>query len=327
MRTPEFPDVEGQFGLATRDQLKVAGFTRAAVRHAAGRDWRQVRPGVYAPHRGQLDADTRLAAAALWAGPHAVLTGALALHRHGIHQADTSQALFLVPATARSRQDGRARTIRSARPARVALHVGCVMVVSVERALTDLANHGDGGADTVQALTLAALQQQRTTPARIEAELDAAPRRGSAPVRRAVELFLRGAWSLPEASLAELVADDDQLPPMLQNVTLRSPDGETVIGAPDGFFPDAGVAVQVHSREFHSGYDEDGTDLWSMTVEDDGIYPEHDVICLGVTPRSIHRRPDRTLARIRTVVLRNVGRSYGPVLVGDDLCGGRRAAG
>lgn len=113
---------------------------------------------------------------------------------------------------------------------------------------------------------------------------------------------------------------------MLQNVPLRSPDGTALLGVPDGFFPDAGAAVQVHSKEFHSGYDEDGTDLWSMTVEGEGIYPEHDVTCLGVTPRSIHRRPDMTLARIRSVVLRNLGRSYGPVLVGDELCGDKEAA-
>lgn len=327
MRTPQFPDVEGQFNLATRRQLTTAGFTRAAVRHASQRDWHQVRPGVFVPHRGPLDADTRLAAAALWAGPHAVLTGALALHRHGIRQADTSEAVFLVPATARSRRDGRARTIRSARQTRVALHVGCVMVVPIERALLDLANHGDERSETLQTLTLACLQQRRTTPARVEDELQAAPRRGTAPVRRAVELYRRGAWSLPEASLAELVAADDQLPPMLQNVPLRSADGRTLIGVPDGFFPDAGVAVQVHSRQFHSGYDEEGTDLWSMTVEGDGIYPEHDVICLGVTPRSIHRRAETTLARIRSVVLRNLGRSYAPVLVGDELCGDQDAAG
>lgn len=327
MRTPDFPDIDGQFTLATRQQLAAAGFTRAAVRHAADRDWQQVRPGVFAPHRGPLDADTRLVAAALWAGPHAVLTGAVALHRHGLEQADTSEAHFLVPATARTRQDGRARTIRSARPARVALQVGCVMVVSIERALMDLANHGGEAAETLQALTLAALQQRRTTPARVDAELEAAPRRGTAAVRRAVELFERGSWSMPEANLAELVAADGALPPMVQNIPLRSPDGSTLLGVPDGFFPDAGVAVQVHSRQFHSGYDEDGTDLWSMTVEDDGVYAEHDVICIGVTPRSIHRRPERTLARIRTVVLRNLGRSYGPVLVGDDLRGQEQTAG
>lgn len=320
MRTPAFPQIEGQCGLATRTQLTAAGFTRAAVRHAAKRDWQQVRPGVYAAHRGPLDAEARLAAAALWSGPHAVLTASVALHRHGLEQAATDEALFLVPATARSRQDGRVRTVRTSRPVRVALQLGCVMVASVERSLVDLANHGSTSADDLKALTLSILQRRQTTCERLEAELRAAPRTGTEPVRRAVELFARGAWSMPEAAFGDLAAQAPDLPTMRQNVTLRTPDGE-LLGTPDGFFPDAGVAVQVHSRQFHSGYAEDGTDLWSATVEGDGVYAEQDVICIGITPRSIHQRPEQTLERIRTVVLRNVGRAYGPVLVDGQLYG------
>lgn len=318
---PSFPQITEQFGLATRGQLTGAGFTRSAVRHAAQRDWRQVRPGVFAPHRGPLDADARLAAAALWAGGHAVLTGGVALRRHGLALADTEEALFLVPATARSRQDGRARTVRTGRPVRIALQVGCVAVTTVERAVVDLATHGSLGAVDLKALTLAALQQRRTTAERLEDELMAAPRRGTQPIHQALAIFARGAWSIPEGALGDLVAEDPDLPPMVHNVPLTTPDGSTHIGTPDGFFVSAGVAVQVHSRQFHSGYDEAGTDLWSMTVEGDGAYAEHDVICLGLTPRSIHRSPEQTLRRIRTVVLRNVGRRYGPVRVGDEVHG------
>lgn len=323
---PTFPAVPEQFGLATRHQLTTAGFTRSAVRHAAGRDWREVRPGVYAPHRGPLDADARLAAAALWAGPHAVLTAGVALKRHGLTAAGTEEAVFLVPTTARSRQDGRVRTVRTGRPVPIAFYVGCVAVTAIERALVDLASQGPLLPTDVKALTLAALQQRRTTVERLEAELATAPRRGTQPVRQAVEVFARGAWSMPEVALGDLVADDPDLPGMLQNVPVTTPGG-TLIGTPDGFFAASGVAVQVHSRQFHSGYAEDGTDLWSMTVEGDGAYVEHDVICVGVTPRSIHRRPEQTLGRIRTVVLRNLGRRYGPVRVGDEIYGVRPEGG
>lgn len=114
---------------------------------------------------------------------------------------------------------------------------------------------------------------------------------------------------------------------MVHNARLATPDGGRLIGVPDGFFAASGVAIQVHSREFHSGHDEEGTDLWSMTVEGDGAYAEHDIICVGVTPRSIYRRPEQTMQRIRTIVLRNVGRQYGPVRVGDALHGGPAGAG
>lgn len=321
MRTgpPVFPDHPDQHGLATRAQLLMAGFTRSAVRNAARRDWQQVRPGVFAPHRGPLEPEVRLAGAALWAGPAAVLSGTIALRQHGLTGARTDEALFLVPTTHRSRQEGRVRTVRTGRPVRVALHAGCIAVTNVERALVDAAIY-QGGAD-LTALTIAALQRRLTTSDRLEAELAAAPRRGTRPVRQGLATFVRGAWSMPEGALADLVEDDPDLPPMLLNVPLLTTDGACLIGTPDGFFPAAGVAVQVHSRQFHSGYDDEGTDLWSLTVEGDGAYPEHDVICLGVTPWSIHRRPEATLARIRTVVLRNVGRAYGPVRVGDEVVG------
>lgn len=310
-----FPHIDGQRGLATASQLADAGLSRATVRHAAARDWQQVRPGVYAPHRGPLDGPTRLAAAALWAGRYAVLTGRLALRQHGLRSATAPVALFVVPATARARRDGTVRTVRTGRPVPVAGHVGCVAVTTVERALVDAAAHEGMPARDLRALALAALQQGRTTSERLAAEL-LGPRPGATPVREALDLYRRGAWSLPEGALSDLVGRDPRLPPMLLNVELRTADGGWLIGVPDGFFPSAGVAVQVHSRSFHSGVDERGTDLWSMTVERDGAYAEHDVVCLGVTPTSIHRRPEETLRRIRTVVLRHEGRRYGPVLVG-----------
>lgn len=166
----------------------------------------------------------------------------------------------------------------------------------------------------LKALTLAALQRRITTADRIEGELQGAARRGTAPVRAAISAFSRGAWSVPESDLGDLVESDPSLPTVLRNPRLAAPDG-ALIGVPDLFFPDAGVAAQVHSQRHHSGYAEDGTDLWSLTVEKDGAFSEHAVIVIGVTPRSIDRRSEEILQRIRAVVLRHLGRSYGPVLI------------
>lgn len=112
-----------------------------------------------------------------------------------------------------------------------------------------------------------------------------------------------------------------ELEGFLLNPTLTTVDG-TRIGTPDVFFPRAGVAGQVHSRQHHSGYADDGTDLWSLTVEKDGAFTDHDLIVVGVTPRSLARRPDAVLDRFLRVVARNLGRAYGPVLVDGVLYGG-----
>lgn len=311
---PAFPVTEGQYGLATLRQLLDAGFSRAAIRHAEGRTWQCPRPGVYASHLGPLDSDTRLAAAALWAGPSAVLTAGVALDRHGLRGAPTDEAVFLVPATARSRSDGQVRTVRTNREIAIAKESGCISMVGVERALVDLATRERPPARDLKALTMSALQRRLTHADRVRAELDRVRRPTTAPVWEALTAFARGAWSVPEDAFGQLLRSDPDLPEACYNVSLRTMGGR-LIGTPDVFFPCAGVAAQVHSKQFHSGEDEDGTDLWSLTVEKDGAFTEHDVIVVGVTPRSIAVRPDQTLARVRTVVLRNVGRTYGPVVI------------
>ncbi|MFT3877391.1 MAG: hypothetical protein QM708_13360 [Propioniciclava sp.] len=58
---------------------------------------------------------------------------------------------------------------------------------------------------------------------------------------------------------------------MLANPTLTTTDGRR-IGIPDGYFPDAGVVVQVHSRVFHDGVDADGHDRLAVTLERDLVY-------------------------------------------------------
>jgi hypothetical protein len=323
---PRFPVIEGQRRLATRRQLVDVGFTRSAVDHALRRDWQLVLPGVVAAHRGPLDADTRLAAAALWAGPQAVLTGGVALDRHGLPGAGRDEALFLVPSSARARSTGAVRSVRTSRAITVAAESGCVRMVSLERALVDHAlrqqpavPHTRSARD-LKALTIAALQRGLTSTDRLEAELGRAWARGVEPIRGGLDSFAKGAWSLPEDALLTLLGSSPELRGVLLNKTLATLDG-TRLGTPDVFFPAAGVAGQVHSKQHHSGYAEDGTDLWSLTVEKDGAFTDHDIIVIGVTPRSLAQRPQAVLDRFRRVVSRNLGRSYGPVMIDDVVYG------
>lgn len=311
---PAFPLIDGQRGLATRRQLMTAGFTRSAISHALHEDWQLPIPGVVAPHRGPLDADTRLAAAALWAGPHAVLTGGVALDRHGLPGASRSEALFLVPSTARDRSAGPVRSVRTTREIVVGKELECVQMVSLERALVDHALRQEPSPRDLKALTLAALQRRLSSVDRIADELERAWTRGGEPIREALDSFAKGAWSLPEDALATLFSTASEVRDGLYNKEISTLD-QSIIGTPDVFFPAAGVAGQVHSRQHHSGYAEDGTDLWSLTVEKDAVFAEHDIIVIGVTPRSLAKRPQAVLDRFRNVVSRNLGRTYGPVVV------------
>lgn len=315
-RERTFPVLDGQRGLATAAQLYEHGWTPSSVRHARERTIQQVLPGVYAPHRGPLGGDDRLVAAKLWAGDGAVLTGRVALERHGLDVDSGGTCVFLVPESHRARQAGGVRTVRTGRRIRVAAHRDCVPVTDVARALCDAVALQDLAGEALEATTISALQRRLTHPSLLSAELAQRSVSSAADIRSALDAFTSGAWSLPEASLAQLVAQAPDLVGFVQNVELSTTSG-TVIGTPDGYFTHSGVVVQVHSRQFHSGIDDEGRDRWSTTVEKDGRYVENGVAVVQVTPASIHRRPERVIARLRSAVEANRGRDLAHLVVRD----------
>ena len=69
--------------------------------------------------------------------------------------------------------------------------------------------------------------------------------------------------------------------------------GNRRLPTPDGWFDDVALAVQVHSRQFHSGHLD-----WEATVGADAEFVEHGIPVLAVTPRQIARSPDDVVARI-----------------------------
>ncbi|MFX0538656.1 hypothetical protein ACOJ08_08480 [Ornithinimicrobium sp. Y1847] len=318
-----FPILENQRGLATSAQLKAVGWTGDAIRHARSRRIRQVLPGVFMHHLGPLDFDDRLVAAALWAGRFAVLTGSLALHHHGV-KVDLGVGTFLVPSSCRARSaagEFSVRTVRSAREIVVQSHRGCVAITDPARALCDAAAYDELRGSDLRAATIAVLQKGLTTPERLRAEVEQRRSPHLGEIHAGLESFDDGAWSLPEVELGTLVDACRDLPRYLMNVRLsvldRESDQEIRIGTPDGYFPDAGVVVQVHSRTYHSGVDDQGHDLWSKTVEADATYLEHDVPLVAVTPTSIRKRPEKILDRLKAVVHHHLGRDVSRLIIRD----------
>lgn len=309
-----FPHLGHQRGLATSAQLRDAGWSGDALRHARDRTIARVLPGVFAPHRGPLDRHSRLVAAYLWAGESAVLTGRVALDRHGLDVPSRGTCLFLVPSTSRARRVDGVQTVRTTRPVQVTAYRDCVPMTGVARALCDAAVYQDLRGPELQALTLAALQRRLTHGDLLAAELAERAHSALTPVRAAVRVFADGAWSLPEAALASLVRADPQLPEYLLNVELWTPDGQR-IGCPDGFFASCGVAAQVHSRTFHDGIDDAGRDRWSATVEKDARFVQHGVVVVPVTPGTIARRPETVLSRLRSTVAAHRDRDVSHIVV------------
>lgn len=302
--------------MATAAQLFEHGWTPSAVRHARERTIQQVFPSVYASHRGPLGGDDRLVAAALWAGDGAVLTGRVALERHGLDVESGGVCVFLVPGRHKARQSGGAQTVRTTRRITIGGYRDCVPITDVARALCDAMVYQDLKGEALKAVTLSALQRRLTHPSLVSREVGQRSASSASVIRSALDAFTSGAWSLPELALANLVAQASDLPHFVQNVEV-STTSRTVIGTPDGYFTNSGVAVQVHSRQFHSGTDDQGKDRWSSTVEKDGRYVEHGVVVVQVTPSSIYRRPDDVLARLRAAVKANSGRDLSHLVVND----------
>lgn len=299
----EFPQIHGQRGLATVAQLLEAGWTVSAMRARRGTSWQEPLPRVLVPHRGPIDTTTRLVAQTLWAGPEAaVLTGAHALVRIGLRPARTDRVSFVVGVNSRSRSHGAVRLHRSSRTPSVAGNVGVVRVAGPSRALADAAVYERHAPQDLQHLAISVLQRGRTTPEALERELYLRPRVRVEPLWKGLVAFRGGAWSRPEVVLREVVEGDGGFPPLLTNCRLLAADGRTLVGTPDGYVEAAGVAVQVHSRQYHQGFDDQGGDQWASTVERDSDMTAAGVRVVGASPWTLYSRPERFLRRLRAVV-------------------------
>lgn len=234
---PAFPDIVGQRGLATLQQLWAADWTRAQVRHRLATAWQMPYPRVVVPHRGPLDEDTLLVGAALWAGDGAALTGLVALQRYALTTPTAKVAAYLAPTSHRGRQHDDARVVRTTRMPECTRRDGPLAVAPAARALADAAclervPHGH-----LEALAIAVLQRGLATPRHLDDELWQRPDEKVRPGRKGLDAFSGGAWSRPEAVLRSLSDERPDLPLLLTNCRIvHAPTGR-FLGRPDGWLP------------------------------------------------------------------------------------------
>lgn len=263
-------------------------------------------PGVFLPHRGPVERDQWLIAGMLWAGQDAVLTGLTAVRLVGAGApSDSTLMRFLVPARQHPRSTGRAVTLRTRRmPAGV--KKGDLRVAPLERAWVDANRFGELPNERVRALTIALLQQGKTTPERLVAELHQGRPNDTLGVRQGVEDFATGAWSLPEVWLHRCIAGRHRRWKLLLNHDLFTRDGRHV-GIPDAYLPEFGVVVQVHSQQFHAGFNAGGGDAWASTAEADNRYEAVGLSSLSVAPVTLRDHPRRFLDELDLVVAARSG--------------------
>jgi hypothetical protein len=282
--------LQEQAGLVTVDQLTAAGVSRSALQTRLNREWRFVLPRVVTTANRPLDDHQRLVAAALFAGPDAVISSLTAASRHGVRAAALDRRVRIaIPASHRLVPHGFVLVRRTRRPDERAWPRPPLLIASPARAVADAAR--ETTQSRARALVVEAVQRRIVSTAALAHELQTGPRSGAPRLRYALTAAETGAWSVPEADLADLVATSGVLPEMWLNPVLRV--GGVRLPTPDGWFDDVGLVVQVHSQQYHAGELQ-----WEATVSADAVFAEHGIPVIAVTPRQIALTADEVLRRI-----------------------------
>ncbi|HEY3034937.1 MAG TPA: hypothetical protein VGJ54_09785 [Streptosporangiaceae bacterium] len=169
-------------------------------------------------------------------------------------------------------------------------HDGAVQFALPARAVADSARELTSFRD-VRAVVADAVQRGRCRVDGLGEELRQGPVRNSAWLRRALAEVSDGIRSAAEADLRDLIMEARLAVPMF-NARLYL--GDTFLAAVDAWWPVAGVAVEVDSREWHLS-----PEYWDHTLQRGRRLSAHGVIVLHVTPGQIRAQPAAVLADIR----------------------------
>jgi len=283
-----------QRGVVAREQLFGCGMSEKAVRYRLRDEgpWQRLLPGVYLAQTGSPSADQREMAALLYAGPDSVLTGAAALRRFGLGPR-TATVDVLVPAGTQKRNAGFARILRTTRLPEPVGVAGEARFAFPPRAVADAAR-GMAHIGDVRAVVAGAVQRGKCPIGRLRYELDSGSRRGSALLRRALAEVADGVRSAAEADL-HAVIKHARLPMPMFNPRLFA--GQVFVASPDCWWPDAGVAAEVDSREWHLSPRD-----WEETLARHARMSAHGIIALHFTPGQISTKRNEVVTAIRSAI-------------------------
>lgn len=295
--------------LITRAQALGAGMSENAIRHRVrkGGPWRACLPGVYLTVTGTPTRVQRETAAALYAGPRAVITGAAALryHRLPAPEAEPEVIDVLVPARVQRQNVSYVRLHRTTRmPARVSGPSQRSYTLPARAAadaalwLTDVRE--------VRALIAGAVQDRGCTVAELTEEFDAGPIRDSALLRTVLSEAGDGIRSAPEAELRDLIVKA-RLPMPLFNPRLYLASG-TYLARPDAWWPDAGVAIEIDSRRWHFSPDD-----WEHTMDRHAAFGEHSIVTLHFTPHKLRTDPAFVITKMTNAYKSGITRPRLPI--------------
>jgi len=255
--------------------------------------WRIVLPGIYLATSGLPTIGQREMAALLYGGPESVITGVAALERHGIRVPPSEMIDVLVPTSMRRQTSGFVTVHRTIRMPERAWVTGGLRYAPSARSVAD-AVRAWTDQRMIRAVVADAVQRGRCSLGELAAELTSGARRGSSGLRLALEEAAEGVRSVAEGDLHALIRSA-RLPTPLYNPRLFV--AEAFLAQPDVWWPDAGVAGEVDSREWHLS-----PDAWEQTMARHARMSAHGIIVLHFTPRRIRTEPAAVISELRNAL-------------------------
>jgi len=284
-----------QDGVISRQQALDCGMSLGQFRHRVrpGGPWKRLLPGVYltvtgTPTRGQLEI-----AVLRYAGAGSVITGLAALRRSGVRVPDHRVITVLVRRGQTREDRAFARVWPTTRMPEYVLVDGPVEFTMVPRAIADAAREVPSFRD-FRALLADSVQRRRCKIDVLARELADTPRKQSSWLRQALGEVADGVRSVAEADLRELIIRAG-LPKPMFNARLFA--GKQFLGAVDAWWPEAGVAAEVDSQEWHFSPDD-----WERTLARHTRMVEYGILVQHFPPRRIRTEPDQVVAAIRAAL-------------------------
>jgi len=269
-----------------------------------GGPWAVVLPGIYLVHNGVPTTGQREAAAVLYAGQPSVITGPAALARMGVRMPIPEIIDVLVPHQRHRQGKGFVRIHRTIRMPERPWKTDGLLWAPPARAAADAAR-GTIMLRDVRALVAGTVQQGKCTVQQLAEELRAGPNQGSKALRTAIDEVADGVASVAEGDFRNLIRDND-LPKPMYNPQLYV--GTEFLAKPDAWWPDAGVAAEVDSREWHLS-----PAAWEQTQARHARMSAHGILVLHYAPRRIRSDGAAVVVELRAAIA--AGRQRPPLAI------------
>jgi len=284
--------LRAQDNVISRQQALACGMTRSTLAHRLrpGGPWQRLLPGVYLTQTGDPNVVQKDMAALLHAGSGSVLTGAAALRGLGLTDVEPARFDVLVPNSRRPQSVSFVTIQRTTRMPERVVREGRRVYTLPPRALVDTAR-GMTSLSEVRALIAGAVQRGDCPLRALVGELPQGRLRNSALLRRVLAEVADGIRSVAEAEFKDLI-NEARLPAPMFNARLFTAGG-TFIATADAWWPEAGVAAEVDSREWHLSPAD-----WERTIGRHAAMTRHGIFVLHFTPQQIRSESATVIAAL-----------------------------